>query len=476
LLREIMFPKIPFVFLLVSGVAFYWWRRPTLPPAVFLFIASIFLSRAYWEIAGATIRLEQLMALLLFAYFCLDLLRGRIRFHLPWPALMVLALFPLMLLSSLLGSPAPGQSLKKCLVYLPYMLAFLVLVHYLSSAEKLEEAWRAFYVFGATALSLSLIGFYLIYLGINVGMVRNEYGSFWLRGTMVVTNIMGSTAVIVFLAALIRLTGADSRHEKKRVLDMAVLAVSIAAVMMSYSRGAWLGAFLGMAVVAVLRWRKLVLKSSAVLLLVMAGSGVFVSITTTQNKWLKLEEKGGISMGEYGEGAEDAILHHKSDLHARGVDYLKKAKAFIKFEKHDQWRFQVARVALKDWRLSPILGRGTDSLQFGVKNKRPQDTFKFYIPITFLAVLHDWGLIGLLLFCAFLLAALCQLIRIYRSKIEAKWRDLALALLSVLVVSTFMYQISTTLQLSIFWCLLVFYAAAISLKSWPAAAISAEQK
>ncbi len=467
-----IFPKIPFVLLCVSGAAFYWRRRPTLPPAVFLFIASVFLSRIYWSVAGTTIRFEQLTAMLLFTCFSLDLLRRRICLRLPWQAFLVLALFPLMLLSSFLASPLPWISVKKSMLYLPYFLAFLAMTHYLFSAEKLEEAWRAFYVFGAAAVIMSVVGFYLIYLGLDLGMVRSEYGSLWLRGTMTVANIMGSTAALVFLAALIRLTADDPGREKKRGADLAVLAVSVAAVMMSYSRGAWLGALLGMILVAGLRRRQLLLRSSSIALLVMVGSGVLVSFTTAQSRGLTLEEKSGISLGEFGEAEMDAILRHPSAFKPRGVSYFQKVKALLQIEGHDQWRFQVIGDALKDWRLSPFIGRGTDSLPLKNKPSHPLDKFRYYIPMAWLAFLHDWGLIGLLLYGAFLLAAWLQLAGMLRPPVAEKRRELALVLLLVLLASTFMYQVSTAMQLSIFWCLWSFYMAAISLKTWPAVAAS----
>jgi hypothetical protein len=368
-----------------------------------------------------------------------------------------------MLFSSLLASPMPWRSLKKSLLYLPYFLAFLALVHYLAPAEKLQEAWRAFYAFGSAAICLSVIGFYLIYFGLNTGMVRIEYGSLWLRGTMVASNIMGSTAAIVSLAALIRLTAATVGPSKRKALDMAVLATAIAALLMSYSRGAWLGFLGGVVVVVFLRRQELALKSAAAVLFVMVGSCVFVITTTGKSDRLTIKEKRGVTLGEYGEAAKDVVLRQKTGNHAQGVNYSKKIKTFVKIEPHDHWRFWVAKQALKDWRISPIIGRGTDSLQFAGKPNLPLSRFLYFIPVTLLAMLHDWGLIGLLLHGAFLLAAWIRLAGLFHAKMDENARELALALLSVLIMSTFMYQISTAMQLAIFWCLLSFYAAGMSL-------------
>jgi hypothetical protein len=197
----------------------------------------------------------------------------------------------------------------------------------------------------------------------------------------------------------------------------------------------------------------------------MVGSCILVSLTTTWGGRLGSEEKNGISMGEFGEASVDVVLRQDSDSKGRGVNYLKKIKSLKKIERQDRWRFHVAREALKDWRFSPIIGRGTDSLQFRNERFLPIDKFNYYIAITVLSILHDWGGIGLLLYCAFLLAALLGLARIFRSHIGPKQRESALALLVVLIVSTFMYQIYSTMQLSIFWCLFAFYASAIFLGS-----------
>jgi len=468
-----MFPKFLFVFLLLAGVTIYWWRRRALPWPALLFIASVFLSRAYWKIAGTTVRCEQLTALLLFAWFFLDLLRRKIPWRWRWPAVLVLALFPLMLLSSLLASPAPLQSVKKSLLYLPYFLAFLALDHYLSSWEKLREAWRAFYVFGAAAVSLSLAGFYLLFFGVNVGMVRSEYGSLWLRGTMVIPNIMGSTAVIVFLAALLRVTGErPGRSRQGMALDMAVLAASFSVAVMSYSRVAWIGILGGALFVAFLRLRTLRLKLAAAILLLLLGCGALLMLTNVRSAWLEFDARHIQYLGEYGEPRSDVDRILTPNRQTKGIGYMRKVRGLIKNEPHDKWRFKVARAALDDWRHSPLIGRGSDSLQLMNPVGLYDGVYHFYISLTGVAILHDWGLIGLALYVAFVLLAFVQLVRICRWPGAGEWRETALALLAVLAVSTFMYQVSTTLQLSIFWCLFAFYAAAMSLRPWRTAPAS----
>jgi hypothetical protein len=461
-----MFPKLIFVLLLLAGVTIYWWRRRALPWPALLFIASVFLSRVYWKIAGTTVRCEQLTALLLFAWFFLDLLRRKTTWRWRWPAVLVLAFFPLMLLSSLLASPAPLQSLKKSLLYLPYFLAFLALDHYLFSWAKLREAWRAFYVFGAAAVSLSLAGFYLLFFGVNVGMVRSEYGSLWLRGTMVIPNIMGSTAVIVFLAALLRVTGERPVRRQGMALDMTVLAVSFTVAVMSYSRVAWIGMLGGALFIAFLRRRTLRLKQAVAVLLLLLGCGALLVLTNVRSARLEFDTRHIQYLGEYGEPRLDVDRTLPPDRQTKGIGYLRKVRGLIKNEPHDKWRFKVARAALDDWQHSPLIGRGSDSLQLMNPLDLYGGVYHFYISLTGVAILHDWGLIGLALYAAFVLLAFVQLARSCRSPGEGEWRETATALLAVLAVSTFMYQISTTLQLSIFWCLFAFYAAAMSQRPW----------
>lgn len=486
------FLKIFLVGVGITAACAYRRWRPSLPLPLLLFLASVFLSRAYWEIAGSTVRLEQLMALLLFAYFLLDILRRKVHPRLHWHMLLLLALFPLMLLSSFLASPASWLSLKKSLLYLPYLLAFVAMVHYLSSAEKLHEALRAFYVFGAGAVFISLLALYLLFLDINVGMVRLEYGSHWLRGTMVIPNIMGSTAVIVFLVALVRLTGKAPGKKKWRALDWAVLAASFAVVLTSYTRAAWIAVLAGMIFVACWRWKTLALRSAVAILLMLVGSGAFVAVTTNGTLWKNSDRHSAMTMNEFGEpeqrvglGEEleknipkdkkNSNLRDPSPMTVVSIDYVKKVKMLFGNNRRSRWLIFVTKEALNDWRHSPIIGRGSDSLMLTNHMVLQKHNHLLYIPITAVAILHDWGALGLIIYGLFLLVALVRLTRTVHSTIEEKWKNVALTLLVVLITTTFMYQISTTMQLSIFWCLMAFYAAACSPEIWPVGDVSVKK-
>src|SRR5690606_12363316 len=104
--------------------------------------------------------------------------------------------------------------------------------------------WNFFYAAGGMALSLSVIGFYLFFVGIDFGMVRMEWGTFSLRGTFIIPNILGSTAAIIFVTAFMRLI---SKNEQKKNIgfDLVAMAIAVSGLMMSLTRAAWICGVVG---------------------------------------------------------------------------------------------------------------------------------------------------------------------------------------------------------------------------------------
>jgi len=441
---------------------FYGRRHRLLSFPLLLLIAAVFFSRVYWRnVFGLTIRFEQLACGLLFLAFLYDLWRKKIRLRFEPLTILVLCLLPLMILSSLLESKLPMQSLKKTLVYVPYVLAFLALVHYWADKERLRGAWDFFYMAGTIALGISLVGFILFLFGVNVGMVKVGSGSLWLRGTMIIPNILGSTAVLIFAIAFIRLLFRKAPGTKAWG-DMAALVVATACVMVSFTRAAWAGAVLGLIAVLLLSFKMVFIKPVLLSLALVIGTAGLTYLATTHIKPPGLAMEPEVSMGEYGE--EDEYSNPNS---VDGIAYEGKILGVFEegmYSKTIKNRLLTYRNALQDWLSSPIIGRGTESFLLENKN-RPQ----YYIPSTWIAILHDWGLIGLLLHGIFLLLVLAGLWKIYRKTPDPFPGRYSLTLMVILFVSTLMYQTATTMQLSIFWVLLAFYASTVAIFSHPAA-------
>ena len=451
--------------LLVTGAAVLWRIRgdKLLPWTVLWALAGVFISRVYWLTPVGTLRAEQLACLVLFGHFLSDLLRRR-----RWPKfgplpLLLLAMVPWMVLGSWLGGPLPAASLRKTLIYFPYLAGFAALCHFLDSREKVAAAWDFLVRFGSLMLAISLAGYFLFFSGVDLGMVRVEYGIVWLRGSMVNPNIFGAAAAMVLVAALTRFLREIEGRRRGALFDAGALIIASASLLVSFSRAAWMLSLLAVAASLFFsprpRGRRLA-AAAAILASVLAGGALTAVLSRSFNARLHLDPRlRPATAGEFGEPALDEYWN--SSRHALTPTAMPFRERLYNGADSANWRIEVSVRALRDWSASPIIGRGTDSLL--LRNPRyPQD----YIPITAVAILHDWGIMALLLYAAFLLLAGWRLWkRLLRpSPFSARYPEF----FPVFFLLTLHAQVSTTLQLAFFWVLAAVFAAAAGLPPEPA--------
>ena len=445
------------VLLMLTGLAILW-RRCTddrLPWTALWVLASVFISRVYWLTAWGTLRAEQLACLALFLHYLIDLLRKR-----QWPRfgvlpLLLLAMLPLMLLGSWLNSPFPAASLRKTLIYFPYLAGFAALCHFLDDREKLNAAWDFLTLFGTGMMAVSLAGYLLFFAGIDLGMVRIEFGVIWLRGSLANPNIFGAAAGLVLISVLARFITSNQFPGRRSFFDLGALVIASAALVVSFSRAAWVLAMLAAAAVFLYarRERKNWFPAlSALLLSVLIISMIASSGSKAFNAKLELNpEIRPASAGEFGEPAQDRFVN---------APYNALAPTAAPFQRRLQydfsslrWRFVTSWRALRDWQKNPVMGRGTDSLMLSHPGI-PQ----YYLPVTWVAILHDWGIVALALYIAFLLLAGSHLGK--RLFLPSAPSGLALAIFLVFFFQTLQSQVTTTLSLASFWVLAAVFAAA----------------
>lgn len=446
--------------LLLTGVAVLW-RRQTddrLPWTVLWVLASVFVSRVYWLTPWGTLRAEQLACLVLFSHYLIDLQRKR-----QWPRfellqLLLLVMLPWMMLASWLASPVPAISLRKTLGYFPYLAGFAALCHFLDNRGRLEAAWDFLVRFGAGMMAISLAGYFLFFAGVDLGMVRVEYGIVWLRGSLINPNIFGAAAGMVMIATLARLLTSPHSPERRSLFNLGALAVTAAALVVSFSRAPWILSLLASVAVFLFtrrhRHNRLAAFSvllAAVLLTVTAANAVSIAYGDR----LKLDP--GLrptTAGEFGEPALDDFWNSYRNAFSP-TDMPFRMRLQYNFATV-HWRFMVSAQALRDWLKSPIIGRGTDSLMLS----RPGSP-KLYIPVSCMAILHDWGIAALALYAAFLLLAAHRLWT--RLRLPSPARDLSLAIFFVFLFQVLQTQVTTTLPLASFWVLAAVFAAAAEL-------------
>ncbi len=477
-----MFPKLAAAVLVIAFAVFLQRRRRVLPFAAVLLLTSIFFSRIYWRTGGFTLRFESLACLLLFLTYAYDLWKNRVKPSLDAKTALVLALFPAMIIPSVFVSPAPRLSLMKTLIYVPYLLAFLALIHFLRKKGGLAAAWDCFYAAGVLALGISVAGLVLFMAGIDLGMIRMALGTLWLRGTFVIPNILGSTTVLILVAGFLRLVSPGPGARPRAPLPLLGLVLSSISVLTCMTVSAWVGAGLGF-VGAFLYgfWRAD--RKKAFLGLAVVGLTVIATYAVTSNIAARVKPvPPGRSLGEFGEPSLD-IYWKPTPLYNR-FNYWAKTKPVVIREQVPVPQKQpggtvkpapktilriipsgfslnnrrtTASEALKDWTSSPIIGRGTESFAI-IRNKSPLS----YISSTWVSILHDWGLVGLSLHLAVLALIFLGLARAFRRAPDAALKARAFAFLLVFGLSTAMYQSATTIQISIFWVLLALFVVASS--------------
>ena len=444
-------------FIVLAGGAILW-RRSTdsqLPWTLLWVLACVFLSRVYWLTAAGTLRLEQLACLVLFVHFIVDLLRQR-----KWPRLellplLLLAMLPLMVLGSLLASPFPAASLRKTLIYFPYLGGFIALCYFLDSGTKLASAWDFLIRFGTGIMALSLACYFLFLAGIDLGMVRVEGGVIWLRGSLVNPNIFGAAAGMVLISTLARFLSSAESSARRSVFDLGALIVSSASLVVSFSRASWLLAVAAAAAVFLFtrRERSNWLPAVSVILLTIL---ITIAITIVGSKAynFKLSQTPGLkskTTGEFGELVKDRFV---SASRMASVPTSTPFQQRLRYNYSSfRWRFSISIRALRDWLKSPVLGRGTDSLMLSHPTI-PQ----YYLPVSWVVILHDWGIVALALYAAFLLLVGFRLWK--RLVLDTPAPGLFLAIFLVFLFHTLQTQFSTTLQLGSFWVLSAIFAVA----------------
>jgi hypothetical protein len=530
-----MFPKLPVLLLLLLTLLLIV-RRSGLSFPILLLLASAFFSKLSWDILGVTVRYEQLACLLLFVSILWEIYLKKRRAHFHFFVWLVLALIPFTFLSSLFVSPAPIYSLKKSLLYLPYFCGFYALFLNLDSREKLIRAWDFFYLCGGWVITFSIPFFFLQILNFDVEMVRVRMGNLWLTGPLVIANIFGSTAAIIFIIALVRIM---KRLPEKSVrwFDYLFLAASVSGVMLSYTRSSMLGILLGFILVLPAMFRIMPIKKIIMpFILSIAISGVFAgtmffgqkeasriyfgslpqsvytpksgfgkftsqkirnspsfawkmfvahkedrrNYVTSKKIWFspsfpnkmfvgQKEDRGNyaasketpsstpLSRKRFGGQKDEHRNYAASKITASSSSFiLDKFSNF--FGRSHGWesRYQVFLSAFKNWQINPLLGMGSESLLA----KNGYDV-TYYISSTWLTILHDWGIVALLLHLFFLLLLFSGLVKIFFRSKDGAARELSLSLIAVLIVSTLIYQSTTTMQLAIFWILLAFFGSVV---------------
>lgn len=360
------------------------------------------------------------------------------------------------ILSSVLNSPVLAYSLRMVSFYVVGALGYLGVINYATDRPRLKKALllSAAVVAGEAAFALLAGGRWL-----DNGIVR-LFGTF--QEPVVFSSFMVPLSLLLLGWGMGSLTTAAS---SRWLLILAY--VGLIASAFSMSRASWGTAVLGAGLIVVFAWLWRLRRRTSLVVGVIAGGVLAVIVLLS---WIRFAprmyssydliffEIGTASGGRTGE--DPAIPRSTTEPPGEGVENLLATRLE---SSTSQWRLDVAREVFRSIARGPLLGMGTLTFGqthdvFGQPSPKPSDG---WIPIGSLLVLHDTGIIGIILFGTFMLAIVWDAVRVVRTGDE-EGRYLALGGLAGIVAWLGMEQTSTNAILGFGWVFLGLVSAIAS--------------
>jgi O-antigen ligase len=323
------------------------------------------------------VRTDQLVAVLMVVGLGLSALFARQRPYIDAPLIVIVALLGLNALTTIFVSPARGYSTTQVLSLTATWAIYAVIVNCISTIDEAEGATRLYLVLMTVAAMIGIVAFAAGLAGFPIGMANVEggplngqaYGAF---GTAMEPNIFGSMCQSAFvISAAMLLLGAGAG---RRAQLWAVVGITGLGLMVSFTRGAWLGALCGLLATAALApivGRRISLARLA--LPTVAGALGCV--------WLWSDDGPA---GVYFRYKINNLVNPQSETATyRLVSYGL------------AWE-QVLQKPIFGWgtfSFAPLLAEGSDVKQLGVDHA-------LWISNYLLLILHDTGIVGLLVFIA----------------------------------------------------------------------------
>jgi len=420
-----------------------------------LLMEASLLDRFTVLVDGAHVRPELVVAVPAVLFVSVSALRRRPPPRWLIPDIFLLGWLGLNGLGSLFA-PHPLLSLKEWVSLLLSASAYF-LVRWLTR-DRLEEAVQLLLSLGAAACGLGVAAYMGTPFGFSFGSQLNrDAHAMMALGTFKEADIFGSfAACLLLLAAGCIVT--RQPYKRRAWLALGISAVALAA---SLARTPWLAAPLG-AACALIAWRRAGFTGS-VRVLATAGviavvGGIFLALLGTSQP--RSATANTVSYPTVAATVAPPVespphLTQTSTVNNRGI--VDRIRSLFDLQKDPtvQGRLLTARLAIADWRKSPLLGRGTASFGQVYTDSSHQPAWISNIE---LRALHDTGLIGLFMFSGFAIGLTATgLAR--RSGSAGNVRN---ALVIAVLVLWFAAQGTEPFQLMWPWILLGLLATAIS--------------
>ena len=238
----------------LSLAAIRWHRR-----LLMLLPALVVINGLPLRIGGSQVRVDQLAACLLLVPLVAAIVSGRRRLRLDATTGWLAAILGANVIASLANSPALSYSLVQCANLASAWCIYLLVLNAADAAGDLDALFRGLLWAGSAACAMGIGAFALASAGVSVGgaevstsAVQNLTRAFGAYGTMVEPNILGSfSAALLVITMTLMAAGGEYRASNATALVRYTAALSGVALVLSFTRSAWLGAMAGAAFVAV---------------------------------------------------------------------------------------------------------------------------------------------------------------------------------------------------------------------------------
>lgn len=391
--------------------------------ATALLLLATLVDRYGYELAGRTVKAEHVIIVALWGLlFLRQLLKRKSRFYFSLTTLFALGWLGSNFLSSYI-SPAPSATGTNDLIRLTLMVGiFLILPNLIRSEVHLRYIFGLFLIFGVVQSIFGLLALALYYVtGTNLGVgYPSSYPGPAPTGTLNAANIFGSYTMSVCLVFLVLLLVPPRQAPFPRRWVLAGFWTTLLAMVLSLTRGAWLG-----------------FAATAALFFIMRRG--------FDRLWLKRLFLVCIIIGA-------ALLSLLAVVY-----FLPKHIALIdrlaSFARLGSERTVVGRVAkyesaISTWQDRPLLGWGTGGMARAFGRERKVLAWVGNLEIHLLV---DTGVVGLLLFALFVgtmaLGAVSALRRAQGTPLRATLLSLSVGFAGLLVA----YQSTEGTWLGLFW-------------------------
>lgn len=406
-------------------IAVFWVSYSAVGAIVALIIGSA-APHIYVEIAGLKARPEHVICGIL----CISILFLRKKRSQPvqwiWPDYLLMAYAALNLFSSLFMSIEPRQTIKWALQQVLIILAYYFLRVLVEDRAGLHKAVMALLAVGAATVVYGIICFYSnILFGTEFGMTIGQYGDNSAPyGLQYEANLLGSySGALCVMMLVIYLYD----HRRRFLVGF---SIALAGMAISLSRGALGATFIGLSAVAVFSLRKKLLTREAGLSLAKATMcALLIVLPAVVPQYT--ERFRGMDIGE--PAVDPNTL----------TRIVQVTSAFEEVLKH------------------PFLGGGTSSFQlaFDWQSLGEEWEDQGWIGNTEMRVLHDTGVVGLIVFFAFLVLLYRQARKVLKSGSNPE----LIALLASALVYCVSFQATEGTLLAFPWVHLGLIGCAISI-------------